>query len=204
MHCCAQALYPIVSYFKMASEAVAVTMSNKRKLKHPRTYKRNVIKKSNIEGTEYTNYGEKLDPVKTICQTSNCYKIKLCLEKVILAERQSMLYVFHSLSSKNKQDLNLQRLIEFKPIKRRRPRVKENQQESKLRQACFEYFVMKNNSRIKVCRKAFAQLHRISEKRILRITQLLVKAETPKNERGKNPKIHCIPKLVRHQIYDHI
>lgn len=134
----------------------------------------------------------------------NSCKRKRCLENVNFTERKSILAVFHGLSSKNEQDLHLQRLIEFKSIIRRRPRVTENQHETKLRQACFEYFVLNNNKRVKICRKAFAQLHRVSEKRILRITHLLVKSETPRDKRGTNPKTHCIPKLVCQQIRDHI
>lgn len=65
-------VFSILVVVKMENEEeVSVTNKGKKRSKHPETYKRNVIKKAVVEGTEYTNYGGKRIPAKTICLTSN-------------------------------------------------------------------------------------------------------------------------------------
>ncbi|KAJ8889394.1 hypothetical protein PR048_008893 [Dryococelus australis] len=63
-------------------------------------------------------------------------------------------------------------------IKTRRRR-KEN---AKQRAASFSYFVRDGNRRMKVCRTAFMSMHGIRQKRLFRITTLLLKGDTPKTK----------------------
>lgn len=108
--------------------------------------------------------------------------------------------MFLDLPNKDTQDLHLQRLIEKNEIKTRRPR-KEN---AKQRAASFSYYVMNGSSKIKVCRTAFMSMHGIRQKRLFRITTLLLQGETPRDKRGTNPNPRKIPEHVTNLISDHI
>lgn len=116
-----------------------------------------------------------------------------------------LLTTFLNLDDKNHQDLHLQRLIEAQPIKQRRPRkTKEDDCKIKERQAAFTYHAIVGNTRIQVCKSAFVSLHAVTQKRVTRIANLLLRGETPKDKRGFHPNAKKTPVEVEHIIHQHI
>lgn len=121
-------------------------------------------------------------------------------------ERLEIFNAFYNYDTKNEQDIHLQRLIEWHPIKRRRPRA-ANQcgEQSKVeREATYTYFVITHQERLQVCRKAFISLHGITQKRVFRIAKLLAKGERPVDKRGFNKKTHAISREICSEIRNHI
>lgn len=111
---------------------------------------------------------------------------------------------FHSLHTKNEQDLNLQRLIEYSPIKRRTKKNDDGTNRETRRNASFKFFVLNANKRQQVCRKAFLNLHSITQKRVYRITTLLSSGKTPVDKRGFNKKMHAVSGETCRLIREHI
>ena len=101
------------------------------------------------------------------------------------------------MNSKDEQDLHLQRCIESHHIQRRRGNTAK-------RKASFKFFVLLEYNRLQVCRKAFLNLHGISQKRIFRICTLLINNTTPRDKRGYNVKSHAISGEICKKIFDHI
>lgn len=82
-------------------------------------------------------------------------------------------------------------------IKRRRGKVEK-------RKASFKFFCLRGTDRLTVCRRAFLNLHVVTQKRVYRITSLLMQGTTPKDKRGYNAKSHAVSGEICKQIYDHI
>ncbi|XP_068081652.1 uncharacterized protein [Anabrus simplex] len=172
-------------------------MTPKRKAQ-PEGHKHSVLKHARLRGLAYVNKrGRVVEGKET---GSDCRCRKKCFEIINEEARMSILSKFLQLPSKDAQDLHLQRLIEKNEIKTRRPR-NEN---SKQRAASFTYFVMDGNNRKKVCRSAFMSMHAVTQKRVFRITMLLLHGEIPRDKRGTNPNTRKIPEDVTKLISDHI
>lgn len=120
-----------------------------------------------------------------------------CYLKFTEVDQKALLDQFHEFDSKNEQDLHLQRLIEWSDIKRKRGAIQK-------RKASFTYFVLFKNTRTRICRNAFINLHVISQKRVFRICTLLTQNITPRDKRGYNVKSHVMAGETCKKIYDHI
>lgn len=108
---------------------------------------------------------------------------KQCFNKISEAERIGVFNKVYSFNKKNEQDLYLQSLIEIQDIKRKRPR----NEDPKERSSNFTYNVSVFNRRVAVCKKAYVSLHGITENRVRRLCNLILKGEAPIDKRGKHP-----------------
>lgn len=103
-------------------------------------------------------------------------------------------------STKNEQDIFLQTLIDKSDIKQRRPR-KENATQ---RQNAFQFYVLKQTDKLKVCKKAFISLYGITEARVRRLCDLLNEGKSPIDKRGCHPKANTVPPEICQKIHEHI
>lgn len=103
-------------------------------------------------------------------------------------------------STKNEQDIFLQSLIEKFHIKQRRPR-KENATQ---RQNAFQFHVLKQTDKVKVCRRAFISLYGVTEARVRRLCDLLNERKSPTDNRGCHPKANTVPPEICQKIHEHI
>lgn len=102
--------------------------------------------------------------------------------------------------TKNEQDIFLQTLIDKSDIKQRRPR-KENATQ---RQNAFQFYVLKQTDKVKVCKKAFISLYGITEARVRRLCDLLNEGKSPIDKRGCHPKANTVPPEICQKIHEHI
>ncbi|KAF2881756.1 hypothetical protein ILUMI_24419 [Ignelater luminosus] len=84
---------------------------------------------------------------------------------------------------KNKQGTFLISLIKVKPTEQKRKRKYDS---TVSKENSFKYFVMQNNSRIPVCKKAFMSLHALAQTTIQRLKGILVSRECPRDKKGKH------------------
>lgn len=88
------------------------------------------------------------------------------METIHEENQMEILSHFHSMITKNEQDLFLQSLIDVDKINQRRPRKEEG---SKKNAAAFKYNAMVGTSRIQVCLNAFLSLHGKTKKQVERL-----------------------------------
>lgn len=115
-----------------------------------------------------------------------------------------ILVSFYKMTSKNEQDIHLQRLMEIKGIERKRGRSSTLPTERKPKGKNLDYFILVNRQRIKVCKKAFMNVHKVTTKRIRRIANLLESDIIPLDQRGKHPSANAISSSVCSKIHEHI
>lgn len=101
------------------------------------------------------------------------------MDKFSDEEKRNIIKTVYIGRPKNEQDTFLLGMIERRDVQRHRPK----NEESKQTQSSFHFFAMKGNNKIQVCRKAYISLHAISNKIVLRLTQLLNNAELPVDKR---------------------
>lgn len=106
----------------------------------------------------------------------------------------------NNFSTKDEQDIFLQLLIEKFSIKQRRPR-KENATQ---RQSSFQFYVLKENDKVKVCKKAFISLYGVTEARVRRLCDLLNRGKSPRDNRGCHPKANTMPPEICQKIHEHV
>lgn len=92
-----------------------------------------------------------------------------CFAKLDQNDMDFCISKINDFSTKDEQDIFLQLLIEKFSIKQRRPR-KENATQ---RQSSFQFYVLKENDKVKVCKKAFISLYGVTEARVRRLCDLL-------------------------------
>ncbi|PSN36258.1 hypothetical protein C0J52_25334 [Blattella germanica] len=108
--------------------------------------------------------------------------------------------LLESLKSKDEQDIFLQQLIEKHAIKHRRARSEQPRETA----ASFKYFLLYRGERKNVCNKAFISMYGITEVRVRRLTDLLIKGKSPHDKSGKNPKKNTISAEVCSKLQEHI
>lgn len=123
-----------------------------------------------------------------------------CSSRFTEEEKANVLAKFLDFPDKNTQDLHLQRLIVKKDVKQRRPRNPEGKQ----RAASFIYNVQVGSNRVKVCRKTFLNLHSVTQKRVFRLTKLLLNGDTPNDKRGQNPAPNATSHEIQQLMHNHI
>lgn len=175
-------------------------MGRVKKSLHQKTSKRKSVKEAILHGLPYKScYTGKEVSAKLTGKDCNCRQ--KCFIKINDNEQHFILTEFLNLTSKDLQDLHLQRLIEAREVKQRRSRKGTGETKA----ATFKYFVVySNGTKTNVCQKAFISLHAISKKRVYRLTKLLLAGKTPKDMRGKNPCKNKISEEILKTIDDHI
>lgn len=172
-------------------------VSKKRK-RNPDKHKRNIIRSSKVKGVEHTNWKGDLVQKRVTGERCKC-RLK-CFSLFDEDDQVNILSRFNNLSSKDEQDILLQSLIEKHDKKAHRPR----QDNPKSRQCSFKYFVLKQGSKINVCKQAYISLHGISAGRVRRLCDLLFQGCLPKDKRGMNEKANVIKPEICKAIHEHI
>lgn len=170
---------------------------SKRK-RNPDKHKRNIIRSSKVKGVEHTNWKGNLVQKRATGDSCKC-RLK-CFSLFDEDDQINVLTQFNTFKSKDEQDIFLQTLIEKHDKKAYRPR----KDDPKSRQCCFKYFVLKQGSKINVCKQAYISLHGISLGRVRRLCDLLLLGQVPKDKRGMNEKANTIKPEVCKAIHDHI
>ncbi|KAJ8875537.1 hypothetical protein PR048_023432 [Dryococelus australis] len=119
-----------------------------------------------------------------------------CFEMITEHMQRRRLTPLLDLPDKDTQDLHLQRLITAWKVKVRRPRKSDG--ESKEREASFQYHVVCGREYIRVCHSAFLSRHAVNQKRVFRLTKLLLLGQSPLCQRGKNPKTRYSGKEIKY------
>lgn len=106
-----------------------------------------------------------------------------CFTKVTEDEQKELIDKMNKFDTKDTQDTFLQSLMEHRNSRRHRPRVKDLQL-ARPKTYSFSFFVTPNGKKIKVCKKAFINLHGSTKKTVERIQRLLTANKIPKDYRG--------------------
>ena len=125
-----------------------------------KTSKRTETKIAILKGTEYKSAytGKVVSAKKTGPDCKCCLK---CVSSINEESRSKILSELLHIENKDAQDIHLQRLIEVSTIKQKRPII-DTGEHSKPKTVTFNYFVLHESERKKVCQKAFISLHGIS------------------------------------------
>lgn len=123
-----------------------------------------------------------------------------CFENLTQDDLAFCISKVNSFQTKNEQDIFLQQLIEKKAVKTHRPR-KEG---AVPRDYAFRYFIVTKSKNKVVCKKAFISIFGITENRVRRLCDLLVRSETPQDKRGQHPKANTTRPEILKAIHDHI
>ncbi|KAI4468070.1 dna-directed rna polymerases i ii and iii subunit rpabc2 [Holotrichia oblita] len=174
--------------------------TRKRGMVHPEDYQRSVIKRSRVKGQEYINYKGNVVRAKSIGE--NCKCKRKCFEKIVEADRLTVFNRLYGLASKDEQDIYLEGLLSFRPVKRRRKQTEEFI--GSKRNCSFSYCVLVNSETKVICKKAFINMHAISNKRLQRIQQLLAAGITPHDKRGHNISANIMEATEKIRVHEHI
>lgn len=137
-------------------------------------------KKARREGLEFvTSKGVLVEEKKT---GPDCMCRKLCTDQFSIEEKEQIIKLVYSGKPKNESDTFLMGLINRSDVERHRPKDGN----SKQIQSSFTYCVLRGNTRVDVCRKAFLSLHAISNKALQRLTKIINEGELPVDKRGQH------------------
>ena len=133
------------------------TSRGRKKLRNVDAYAINVAKKARNLGEAYVSYKTKKHmsarAVGNPCRDG-------CFAKVTQRVIQTIFSEFWALGSFDSQNAYIQKMVEVKPVKRRR--TKEESRRSNTR----VYFAMHNNNKTKVCKQGFMSILGISPRRL--------------------------------------
>lgn len=178
------------------------TVSAKRKAgKNPKMNAKEMSKRLKLEGLAYRSVKTgKIVPAKSnLEQACNC-SMK-CTDSFTAEEKVRCLRFLLDGRTKNEQDTFLMGLIIRKEPKRRRSRSVD----PKRRDHVFEFYVLRGNQRIKVCRLAFNILYAIGNRAVYRLCTLVAEGRPPSDMRGKHQQRgNAIPPEVCLAIDEHI
>lgn len=132
------------------------------------------------EGREYVNSKGNVVPARSTGPDCECRD--KCTTKFNQEEKTDIIMKLYSRGSKNEQDTFLMGLIERFDIKQK----SATDDSLKKQTSSFHYFAMRDSERVKVCRKAFLNLHSVSNKVVFRLSTLVAQNKTPNDNRGKH------------------
>ncbi|KAK8401138.1 hypothetical protein O3P69_002712 [Scylla paramamosain] len=163
----------------------------KKRTRNPENWKKEKRKRAILSGQPYVNTKGELVGPRAIGPDCNC-KNK-CFTAVNDENRNAIFNGYYSLNSYDEQNAYLYGLIRRHDIQRKRKPVSER------RTCSYKYYVRIKGKEIQVCKKAFANIHGISDKKI---RTLCIKHEQnilfPRDNRGRHrnrPK-KVTPELV--------
>jgi len=163
----------------------------KKRTRNPDNWKKEKRKRAILSGQAYVNTKGELVGPRAIGPDCSC-KNK-CFHAVSDDNRSAIFNGFYSLKSYDEQNAYLYGLIRRHDIQRKRKPVSER------RTCSYKYYVRIKGKEIQVCKKAFANIHGISDKKI---RTLCIKHEQnilfPRDNRGRHrnrPK-KVTPELV--------
>ncbi|XP_064079025.1 uncharacterized protein LOC135196261 [Macrobrachium nipponense] len=151
----------------------------KKRTRNPENWKKEKRKRAILSGQAYVNTKGELVGPRAIGPNCNC-KNK-CYNQVSDENRNMIFRGYYSLNSYDEQNAYLYGLIRRHDIQRKRQPVSER------RTCSYKYYVRIKGKEIQVCKKAFANIHGISDKKI---RTLCIKHEQnilfPKDNRGRH------------------
>lgn len=163
----------------------------KKRTRNPENWKKEKRKRAILAGQAYVNTKGELVGPRAIGPDCNC-KNK-CFLAVSDENRNAIFNGYYSLNSYDEQNAYLYGLIRRHDIQRKRKPVSER------RTCSYKYYIRIKGKEIQVCKKAFANIHGISDKKI---RTLCIKHEQnilfPRDNRGRHrnrPK-KVTPELV--------
>lgn len=106
----------------------------------------------------------------------------------------------NSFQTKNEQDIFLQHLIEKKLVKSHQPSKKG----ATPRDYAFKYYVLTQNDKQIICKKAFISIIGFTENSLRRLSELLRQSQTPPDKQGQHPKANTTHPEVLKAIQNHI
>ncbi|KAG7175562.1 hypothetical protein Hamer_G025513 [Homarus americanus] len=164
----------------------------KKRTRNPENWKKEKRKRAILSGQAYVNTKGELVGPRAIGPDCNC-KNK-CFTAVSDDNRNAIFNGYYSLNSYDEQNAYLYGLIRRHDIQRKRKPVSER------RTCSYKYYIRIKGKEIQVCKKAFANIHGISDKKI---RTLCIKHEQnilfPRDNRGRHrnrPKKHHILKML--------
>ncbi|XP_039291046.1 uncharacterized protein LOC120352828 [Nilaparvata lugens] len=104
--------------------------------KEEKSYASEIIKKSRVSGSAYTNSAG--NPIMELKPGNDCKCRRMCYIKVSEENRLTVFKNFRGMSSKNEQDNYLQSLISASEVKQRRRRKPEEESNKPERGSCAE------------------------------------------------------------------
>lgn len=133
------------------------------------------------------------------------FRCKLkCYEKIPEVQRIAIFTKFRGQTTKNEQDSYLQGMISAVEVKNRRRRKSEECSTKPNRGSSYIYEISTASGKSRVCKKAFVNIHGITNDRVRRLTILLRQGKAPIDQRGKfvpgNAKSIAVTDLVKQHI----
>ena len=116
-----------------------------------------------------------------------------CTQEFSSIERKSFIETVYNGRPKNEQDSYLMSFIKKVKIGRRRPRYKDTIVH---RSATFHYFAPKNDTTMRICKRAFCSLFAVSDKVVSRLSTLVATNKQPEDLRGKYKRRQIIEILI--------
>lgn len=108
------------------------------------------------------------------------------------------------MDTKNEQDSYLQGMMATIPVKQRRRRKDESESSKPDRGSTYMYEIQTRAGKLQVCKKAFINIHGITNERVRRLTNLLSQGKSPKDKRGKCKSGNANPGTMIDSIREHI
>lgn len=192
----------MISSLKMSdneSETVEVIQRKRKGVRNETSAEK--IKRSRVKGLPYENYKGVLVPGKKPGEACGC-ALK-CFEKIDEESRLQAFASLHNLNSKNEQDIFLYGLIEVVSIKQKRPRTNDLQK-AKPKQTSYKFSVKVEDSKIRVCKKAFMSIYSVKNHALFRLQRLSLAGTIPTDLRGKQGNQRTVPGNLIHQVKEHI
>ncbi|KAF2352110.1 hypothetical protein FHG87_017137 [Trinorchestia longiramus] len=162
------------------SDIQGKSLSNRSRTRNPELWLKSRRKKAILSGQSYTNTRGKVVSSKRIGPNCNCRN--KCFHEVNEESRKKIFNGFYNLKSYDEQNSYLYGLI-------RRHAVLRKRHLNSVKRACsYKYYVRIQGREVQVCKRAFASIHSISDKKI---RTLCLKHEQsvmfPRDNRGR----HC-------------
>lgn len=155
-------------------------------------------KKARREGVEFVTAQGVLVEAKVTGPDCTCRN--LCMSEFSVEEKANIIKCVYGGKPKNESDTFLMGLINRCDVARHRPK----DDKSKPIESSFTYCALKGNTKVQVCRKAFVNLHALSNKSLQRLTTLLNSGKSPVDRRGQHGKQPRKPDDIIIKIRDHI
>ena len=180
-------------------EAESVRFKGRKRLHYEDQWKRKKRKLMKDSGKAYETYKGEIVAAKSSPNISCRCNFK-CSTRLNSTQQKRTFDEFYGLKSHDTQNKYLYGLIKKVQIKRKRIRGSN-------RSVTYQYYVrLTTGSEVRVCKKAFCEIHRIGRKRVDDLCKKLSDGETiVRDNRGKHTvRPHTISDEHREKVRDHI
>lgn len=127
-----------------------------------------------------------------------------CYRNISATEQDILFQKFKNFETKNEQDSYLQSLISIAEVHRRRRRIPKTDTAKPDREVSYVYHLSTLSGKFQVCKKAFVNMHAVTDGRVRRLCNLLLQGKPPLDKRGKTSPGNSKPGYVVDAIEQHI